>query len=123
MCRGEVRLQVQRPAVAGNRFRRLSLAHERSAQISLGVGKVRLEFQRPAVAGGRFGRLSLGHQRIAQIVVCRGIVGFQHQHAMHVLGGKLVIAGLGVDYTQQVQSLRMVRIDLQNLPVNLLGSL
>jgi acyl dehydratase len=52
---GIVRLQFQRPAIAGDRFVELPLILQRIAEVVVRVGIVGLQFQRPAVAGDRFG--------------------------------------------------------------------
>ena len=47
MCLGKIRLQLQCPAVAGDRFVQLPLVLQRIAQIVVRLGKVRLQLQMP----------------------------------------------------------------------------
>ena len=56
---GKVRLQLQCPAVAGDRFVELPLVLQGNAQVVVRLGKVGLQFQCPAVAGDRFLQLPL----------------------------------------------------------------
>ena len=154
---GKVRLQLQCPAVAGDRFERLPLVCQRIAQVVVGLGIVRLQFERPAVAGDRFVRLPLVLQRIAQVVVRVGIVRLQLQCAAvagdrfvqsspgpqgiaqvvmegshipfqpdrpsNVLDGNLVLAPLGGNHAEKMNRVGLIRLSLENLPIDLLGGL
>ena len=120
---GIVRLQFQCPAVAGDRFVQLPLVLEGNSQVAVCLGIVRLQFQCPAVAGDRFVKFPLVLQHIAQVVMEGSHIPFQPDRPSNVLDSNVVLAHLVGNHAQQMQRIRMIRLDCENLPIDLLGSL
>ncbi len=120
---GIVRLQFQCPPPAGDRFLQLPLVLEGIAQVVVRHGKVGLQFQCPAVAGDRFGNPVQGPISFPQIVMEVDGVPAHADRPSNVLDGKLVFARLESNHAQKVQGIGMIRLDRENLPIELLGSL
>jgi hypothetical protein len=84
---------------------------------------VRLQFQCPTVAGDRFVQLPLVLQRIAQVVVGTDIVRLQYQ-CPAVAGDRFVqLTHLVGDHAEKMERIDIIWFGLQNLPIDLLGSL
>ena len=120
---GIVRLQLQCPAVAGGRFVRLPLVLQGIAQVVVRLGKVRLQFQCPAAIGDRCVQLPLVPQCVAQVAMEGSLIPFQPDRPSNVLDGNLVLARLVSNHAEKMPRIGMIRLDRENLPVNLLGGL
>ena len=110
---GIVRLQFQRPAVAGDRFVQLPLVLQRIAQVVVRLGIVRLQFQCPAVAGDRFGNPAQGTIRFPQVVVEGSHIPFQPDRPSDVLDGDLVLAHLVGNHAEKMPRIGMIRLGLR----------
>ena len=123
VCLGKVRLQFQCPAVAGDRFVQLPLVLQRIAQVVVCLGIVRLQFQCPAVAGDRFGNPAQGTIRFPQVVMEGSRIPFQPDRPSNVFDGNLVLAHLVSNHAEKMERIGLIRLDCENLPIDLLGSL
>jgi hypothetical protein len=121
--RGIVRLQFQGPAVTGDRFVQFPLELQRIGQVVMRPGIVRLQLQRPAVAGNRFGNPAQGKIRSAQIAVELGLIPLQTDRPSDILDGNLVLANLVGNHTEKMPRIGMLRLGLQDPPIDLLGGL
>jgi hypothetical protein len=120
---GVVRIQLECMAVGSDRLVRFPLRLERIAQVVVGLDKVRFQVQCPAVGGDRLVQLSLGLECIAQIAVEGRFGPIQFDCPIDVDDGNLVLTHLEGNESQQMQCVGLIRIDCEDLPVNLLGSL
>ncbi len=120
---GEVRLQFQSPAVAGGCFVQIPLVIEGSTQIVVRLGKVRIQFKCPTVAGDRFGNPTQGTIRLCQVVMEDGLGPLQFDRPSKVFDGDLMLAHLVRNHAEKMNRIGMIRLDREDLPVNLLGSL
>ncbi len=120
---GIVRLQFQCPAAAGDRFVQLPLVLQHGAQVVVGLGIVGLQFQGPAAAGNRFGKPVQGTIRSSQVVVEGGRGPVQPDRPLDALDGGLVLARLRSNHAEKMERIGMIRLDRENLPIDLLGSL
>ncbi len=118
---GEIRLQFHRPAAAGGRFVQLSLVPQGDAQAIVRVGIVRVQGQCPAVAGDRFGDPAQGAIGLSQVAVEEGHVPFQGDCPFDVCDGYLVFPHLVSNQAEEMRRVGMIRLDCENLPVELLG--
>ena len=87
------------------------------------LGIIWLQFQRPAVAGDCLLQLSLFLESSAQVAMKGSISPLQPDCPSDALDGNLVLAELVSDDPEEVQCLGMIRLDGENLPVSLFGSL
>ena len=55
--------------------------------------------------------------------MCLGIVRFQLQCSSHVFDGNLGLAHRGSNHAEKMERIRVIRFNLQDLPIDLLGSL
>jgi hypothetical protein len=118
-----VRLQLQRPAPAGDRFVQLPLVLQRNAQVVVRLGKVRIQLQCPPVAGDRFGNPAQGTIGAPQVDMEGSRTAVQADRPANVLDGNLVLARLGSDHAEKMNRIGLTRFNLQNPPVDLLGGL
>ena len=118
-----VRFQFHGPAVAGDRFVQFPLVFQYIAQVVVCFGKVGLEFQGPAVAGNRFGNPVQRAIGLCEIVVEGRRPALQPDRPLHVLDGHLVLARLVSNYAEKMPRIGLVWFGLQDLPIDLLGSL
>ena len=96
---------------------------EDNAQVVVGPGKVRLQFQCPAVTDDGVIQFSLILQRIAQVDVENCHVPFQPYRPSNKIDGNLVLPDLVSNHAEKVESVGMIRLDRENLSIDLLGSL
>ncbi len=122
-CIGIVQLQFQSPAVTGNRFVQLPLVIQGSTQIVVRLGKVRLQLQCPVIAGDGFVQLPLFLQRTAQVAMEDSLISLQPDCASNVFDGNLMLADLVSDDTEKMPRIGMIRLDRENLPIDLLSGL
>ncbi len=115
--------QGQCPPPAGDRFGQISLFLQGVAQVVVGLGVVRLQLQGPAVAGDRLGNPVQGAMRFPQVVMEEGHAALQGDRPLNVLDGKVVLARLESDQPQKMNGVGMIRLHLQDLPIDLLGRL
>ena len=87
------------------------------------LGKVRLQLQGPAVAGDRFGNPMQGMIRFPQVVMEGSRIPFQPDRPSNVLDGNLVLAHLVSNHAEKMSRIGLIRFSLENLPIDLLGSL
>jgi hypothetical protein len=120
---GIVGLQLQCPAVAGNGFVQLPLLLQCIAEVAVRLGIVRLQLQCPVVAGQGFGNPAQGAIRFPQVVVKRSRIPVQLDRPSNVLDGHLVLADLVGNHAEKMNRVGLIRLGLQNLPIDPLGSL
>ena len=72
-----IRLELQRPAVAGHCLVQLPLLLENNAQVIVCLGKIRLQFQDPAVAGHRLVQLPLFVEGVPRLLCASAKSGFR----------------------------------------------
>ena len=77
MCHGEVRLQFQCPAVAGDRFVQFPLVFQCIAQVVVRFSQVGFEAEGLLILPHGCRQLALGLEDIAQVEVCFDIVRFE----------------------------------------------
>ena len=120
---GVVRLQFRGPAEADDRFLRLSLVLQRKAQVIVRLGIVRLQFHCTVETCDRLGDLAQGTIRFPQVAMegRRGPV--QSDGTSYALHGRLVLARLMGDHAQKMHRIGLIRIEREDLPINLLGRL
>ncbi len=89
----------------------------------MGLDKVRLQFQCPAVAGDRLGNPPQGAIRFPQIIMEGHRTALQPDCPPDVLDGHLVFARLVGNHAEKMKRIGMIRLDGENLPIDLLGRL
>ena len=87
------------------------------------LGIVRLQLQCPAATGSRFGNLAQGKIGYAHVVMEGGRIPFQPDRPSNVFDGNRVLAHLVGEQAEKMNRIGMVRISLQNLPIDVLGNL
>jgi hypothetical protein len=120
---GIIRLELYYPAQAGHRFVELPLAVERNAQVAARLGIVRFQSERPPEAGNCLVQLPLVLEHKTQVVVRFSVVGFLLQCFCHVFDGDTWLAHHARKHAEKMERVRVIRFDLKNLPIDLLGSL
>ena len=93
------------------------------AQIVVGPGKVGIQLQRPAVTGDGLGNSPQRAIGFAEVVVKQGLAGVERDGSLDVAHRRLGPARLLGDDSQQVQSLGLIGLGGQDLPVELLRGL
>ena len=120
---GQVRLQLQCPAVVGDRFVRLSHVLQGKSQVVERLGQVRFQLQGPAVTGDCLGIPAQGPIRFPQVAVEGSRIPVQGNRPPNVFDGALVFTQLVGYHAEKMDHARVIRIDGENLPVDLLGGL
>ena len=114
-------IDVQYTLVAVDRFVRSPRGQQRKPQILPGVRVAGLQLQGAMVTVyGSVGIAERG-QRIAKVVVKNTVGAVQFNRSANEFDGDLVLARLGGPAGQQMDSFGMIRIELENLPIDLLG--
>jgi hypothetical protein len=85
------------------------------SEVTVRHGEVRLAVHGLPKAGHGLGQLSLKNEHISQVVMCGGKVGLLLQGRPEVLHSDIVTACLPGDYSQEMERIDLVRIDLQDL--------
>ena len=120
---GAVGNKFQSSAIAGDRGVELSLIFERSAQVIVSFGKILSQFHGPAVARDGVVQLALDLESHAQAVVISCIGAIRRDCPCHVLDSNLRLAKLLSHPAEMTKRIGLMRLDRENLPIDLLGSL
>ena len=115
---GIVRPAADRIAVGGDRFVELALVLERGTQAVMRLREVGLELNRETVCGGCLAKAVEAFQGVPKIQVCRRHIGPDSDRPVNQTHRSLMVPGLAGDDSQQVQRIEMIRLDVENLPVN-----
>ena len=120
---GVVGVMCQSPAEAGLRGCQIAPPLEGDSQVAMGLGVVGIQFQCPPVAGhGLVELLELLIGR-AEIGVEDRRIGIQLDGPADVLDGSLILIDLRGDDAQQVPGVGILRLDLEDLAVDMFGLL
>ncbi len=119
---GQVRRQFQPASKADQRVVQLPLLPQRKAQVTVCLGIVRVQFQSPAEAGKGLRCPSQRTIRLPQVVMEESHIPFQPDRPRNVFHGTGGIAHLVAIYAEKMERVGMIRLDGENLPVDLLGS-
>ena len=108
-------------AVTQGRLVQPPLLIKHQAETGIGLGPSRPQGQRPPVMDLRLVQPALLLQEIAEIEVRLGIIGAHRQRPADQRFGGVIGSGLGGQHPQQVQTVRMIGVHSQNLPVKPFG--
>ncbi len=114
---GVVRGDGQRGAVAFDSLVQPLGLHEGHAQVVEGVGVPGVKLDRPFVAGDGLVDAAQRLQHVGTVAVGLGVILLDRQRPVYERQRLVVVAGLVGDHAQKVKGRGVIRIHVQNLPV------
>ena len=120
---GVVGFEAEGLLILGHRFRQLALILKGNAQVVVRLGVIGFEAEGLLILGHRFRQLTLALECNPQVAVKSRIGRPYPDRLTDVLDRQVILAHLTGNHPQQMQSISMVGVHLQNLPVNRLGLL
>ncbi len=109
--------------IVRHRFRQLTLLLEHAAQVVVRFGVIGFEAEGLLILRHRFRQLTLVLEGIAQVAVKSRFGRLYPDRLVDVLDRQVVLAHLTGNHPQQMKSISMFGVHLQNLPVNHLSLL